>query len=188
MLLQVDYCCQDGTIPNRQLINSHFSEDPRQSHFTCPNKCHADKKLTFIVDPKVIQVSHTVSFESQVILVILSNAFAMTILIHFQHNHKEIRNNVLSSGCEGYHMKHLQPLNVGPNASITWSHWIQAWHWDQTKHSVPIFPQLSVVHLYPNQQEKMRTPLAEDCLGHSMLHLMKVGFISTTSWSKVTAP
>lgn len=103
----------------------------------------------------------------------------INIYIYFQHNHKKLRNNVLASGEAMFHKRLLKPLHVGPQ-TIVWTHWLEAYKWDQAENSFPVFGQLSTEHMQPNQRDKMRNRLAEDVVGSKMLHLMKVKITAIT--------
>lgn len=84
------------------------------------------------------------------------------------HLFKKIRNNILSSGTCKWHTRLLKI----DGCVTTWKTFIDAYDWDK-KHGLSIHQKLTSQHLHPNQAEKMRNHLAEECLNSDMLHLMK---------------
>lgn len=55
-----------------------------------------------------------------------------------------------------------------------WSHFVDAFEFDQTCNSLPIHEKLTEQHLHLDPALRMRDHLAEDVLDAKMLHLMKV--------------
>jgi hypothetical protein len=84
------------------------------------------------------------------------------------HLFKKIRNNVLKSGTCQWHTRLLM-IN---GHEICWKTFIDAYEWDR-QHGLSIHHKLSHQHMYPNQADKMRNHLAEECLNADMLHLMR---------------
>lgn len=191
MHIQTEYTCQDGAVANRNLLKVHFVGDPASDNFTCINICDPGRKLTFLMDPKVCFL-HTLitnikackkiygliwTFIIRGIMSCTIRNISYKMFLMFQHNHKKVRNNLLTSGTQKHHKRLLKVPVQGTLCEVRWSMWVDAWRWDQGSNSLPIHPALTHEHMYPNNSQKMRNRLAEDCLGDKMLLLMKVIWI-----------
>ncbi len=86
-----------------------------------------------------------------------------------QHNIKKLRNNVEKSSSHGG----KRILTKG-GKNIYWSHWKEAYCWDQNSNSCPIHERLREDHFDLTPSSRMRNGLAEDVLDKRMLFLMKV--------------
>ena len=86
-----------------------------------------------------------------------------------QHNIKKLRNNVEKSYSHGG----KRVLTKG-GKNIFWSHWKEAYLWDQKSNSCPLHERLKEEHFELTPSFRMRNGLAEDVLDKRMLFLMKV--------------
>jgi hypothetical protein len=84
-----------------------------------------------------------------------------------QHEFKKIRNSLLSSDLEKKH------ITYGSD-SILWSHFRDAYKWDQDSHCVKVYHKLTKEHIFLDGPAKMRNHLAFGVLDKNMLHLMQV--------------
>ncbi|KAJ8313792.1 hypothetical protein KUTeg_008353 [Tegillarca granosa] len=91
-------------------------------------------------------------------------------IMDFSHVIKKIRNNISKSGQESQCKRHLQ---LGGHF-IEWRHFRQAYLWDISSHSFPVYHKLSQDHIFLTSEAKMRNHLAEEVLNTDMLHLMKL--------------
>ena len=58
---------------------------------------------------------------------------------------------------------------------ILWSHWEEAYLWDQSNNSYPINERLKDEHFHLTPSSRMRNALTEDVLDKRMLLFMQVG-------------
>ena len=86
-----------------------------------------------------------------------------------QHNIKKLRNKVEKSYSRGG----KRVLTKG-GKNIFWSHWKEAYLWDQKSNSCPLHERLKEEHFELTPSSRMRNGLAEDVLDKRMLFLMKV--------------
>ena len=86
-----------------------------------------------------------------------------------QHNIKKLRNNVEKSSSHGG----KRVLTKG-GKNIFWSHWKEAYLWDQKSNSCPLHERLKEEHFELILGSRMRNGLVEDVLDKRMLFLMKV--------------
>ena len=92
----------------------------------------------------------------------------------FQHEFKKIRNSLIKSMDVG-HTDHGVRLLKHTKDHILWTHWKDAFNWDQKTNSMKIYHKLAQDHIEPNNEQLMRNSLAIGVLNSEMLHLMKVG-------------
>ena len=58
--------------------------------------------------------------------------------------------------------------------NIFWSHWKDAYYWDQSNNSCPLHENLKEEYFHLTPSSQMRNGLAEDVLNKKMFYLMKV--------------
>ena len=95
------------------------------------------------------------------------NKFLLSVFM--QHNIKKVRNNVEKSSTHGG----KRVLTKG-GKNIFWSHWKEAYLWDQKSNSCPLHERLKEEHFELTPSSRMRNELAEDVLDKRMLFLMNV--------------
>ena len=92
-----------------------------------------------------------------------------------QHNIKKLRNNIEKSSARG--KRYL----TKDGKQILWSHWEEAYLWDQNSNSLPIHERLKEDHFHLTPSSRMRNALAEDVLDKRMLFLMQVRKVNVLS-------
>ncbi|XP_028418403.1 uncharacterized protein LOC114543743 [Dendronephthya gigantea] len=85
-----------------------------------------------------------------------------------KHNFKKLRNNVEKSSERG-----TSRCLAKDGKNIFWSHWKQAFSWDQNSNSCHLHEKLKEDHFMLTPNSRMRNNLAEDVLDNKMLLLMK---------------
>ena len=71
-------------------------------------------------------------------------------------------------------------LKIG-GKSIVWRQWKDAFHWDQSRFSLPLHERLTLSHIELDPASRMRNHLAEDVLDKKMLFMMPVRIIKVTN-------
>ena len=109
-----------------------------------------------LIDKQSRMVKNPCNFEEKV-----------AFLMDYSHVMKKNRNNILASGIK---MGCTRNLKLHSGEQIQWQMLQDCYTWDK-KNALQIHRKLTNDHLYPSQQSKMRTHLAEDILDEEMLHL-----------------
>ena len=91
------------------------------------------------------------------------------IVYSLQHNIKKIRNNIEKSALSG-----TARCLTKDGKYILWSHWKEAYIWDQKHNSAHCHERLKEDHFELTASSRMRNGLAEDVLDKKMFLLMKV--------------
>ena len=91
------------------------------------------------------------------------------LFTNLQHNFKKIRNNIEKSSPSGT----TRCLTKDGN-HIFWSHWKEAFLWDQRCNSSHCHERLKQDHFELTPSSRMKNSLAEDLLDKRMFNLMKV--------------